>query len=169
MLSDLVTIILATIGSSLFAEAISWIMIYRTESYKNLMETIDKYSKKVEKNKDKTNNKKTARHEDTLKTASRELNFVKAKSIVAVGFTFIVLFGALTSSFDGKVVAKLPFEPFQFFRGVSHRNLIGNDYYECSFLFFYILCGMGLRGNLQKLLGTTPPKVASASFFSPPK
>jgi len=49
MLSDLVTIILATIGSSLFAEAISWIMIYRTESYKNLMETIDKYSKKVEK------------------------------------------------------------------------------------------------------------------------
>jgi len=124
----------------------------------------------VEKNKDKTiTSKKTARIEETLKTASRELNFVKAKSMVAVGFTFIVLFGALTSSFDGKVVARLPFEPFQLFRGVSHRNLIGTDYYECSFLFFYILCGMGLRGNLQKLLGTTPPKVASGGFFTPPK
>ena len=48
-------------------------------------------------------------------------------------------------SFDGRVVARLPFEPISFVRGLSHRNLAGEDFRECSFIFLYILCTMSIR------------------------
>ena len=47
--------------------------------------------------------------------------------------------------FDGRVVAKLPFEPFALLRGISHRNLMGSDFTDCSFIFLYILCTMSIR------------------------
>ena len=48
-------------------------------------------------------------------------------------------------SFDGRVVAKLPFEPFGIVQSISHRNLMGKDITDCSFLFLYILCTMSIR------------------------
>ena len=47
--------------------------------------------------------------------------------------------------FDGRVVAKLPFTPISWLQGISHRNLIGEDYTDCSFIFLYILCTMSIR------------------------
>eukprot|EP00731_Ephydatia_muelleri_P024853 Em0016g1124a len=63
--------------------------------------------------------------------------------------------------FDGRVVAKLPFEPFGIVQSVSHRNLMGKDITDCSFLFLYILCTMSIRENVQKLLGFGPSRTAS--------
>ena len=68
---------------------------------------------------------------------------------------FFVLF-----SFDGRVVAKLPFVPISWFQGLSHRDLPCSDYTDCSFIFLYILCTMsisryviipGVRYQLLKL------------------
>lgn len=47
--------------------------------------------------------------------------------------------------FDGRVVAKLPFIPLSYIQGLSHRNLLGEDYTDCSFIFLYILCTMSIR------------------------
>ena len=47
--------------------------------------------------------------------------------------------------FDGRVVARLPFVPVSWIQGLSHRNLSGDDYTECSFIFLYILCTMSIR------------------------
>jgi len=47
--------------------------------------------------------------------------------------------------FDGRVVAKLPFIPISFIQSLSHRNLAGEDYSDCSFIFLYILCTMSIR------------------------
>ena len=47
--------------------------------------------------------------------------------------------------FDGRVVAKLPFTPFGLLQGISHRNLMGTDMTDCSFIFLYILCTMSIR------------------------
>lgn len=47
--------------------------------------------------------------------------------------------------FDGRVVAKLPFHPISWIQGLSHRNLPGDDYTDCSFIFLYILCTMSIR------------------------
>ena len=49
------------------------------------------------------------------------------------------------SRFDGRVVAKLPFIPLSYIQGLSHRNLLGEDYTDCSFIFLYILCTMSIR------------------------
>lgn len=51
----------------------------------------------------------------------------------------------LSYRFDGRVVAKLPFIPLSYIQGVSHRNLLGEDYTDCSFIFLYILCTMSIR------------------------
>lgn len=52
---------------------------------------------------------------------------------------------ALYFRFDGRVVAKLPFIPLSYIQGLSHRNLLGEDYTDCSFIFLYILCTMSIR------------------------
>lgn len=80
------------------------------------------------------------------------------------------------------VSLQLPFVPFGFFQGLSHRGLEGDDYTDCSVVrgasvyvcrlcclaptahpciaqtFMYILASLAFRANLQKLMGTVPPK-----------
>ena len=43
------------------------------------------------------------------------------------------------------MVAKLPFEPIGLIQGLSHRNLLGEDFTDCSFIFLYVLCTMSIR------------------------
>lgn len=47
--------------------------------------------------------------------------------------------------FDGRVVAFLPFQPISLVQNLTHRNLPGEDYTECSFIFLYILSTMSIR------------------------
>lgn len=42
-------------------------------------------------------------------------------------------------------MAKLPFTPLSYIQGLSHRNLLGDDSTDCSFIFLYILCTMSIR------------------------
>lgn len=92
---------------------------------------------------------------------------VKFKSTAAVTITVISFITVLNSYFEGTVVARLPFQPFSLIAGISHRTLPGDDYYECSMTFFYILCSMCIRTTLQKLLGTEPPRGAASNPFDP--
>lgn len=70
--------------------------------------------------------------------------------------------------FDGRVVAKLPFIPISMVQGLSHRNLPGEDYTDCSFIFLYVLCTMFIRQNIQKMLGFAPSRAANKqSIFGP--
>jgi hypothetical protein len=45
----------------------------------------------------------------------------------ATPLTMILAFRFLVSNYDGIVVARLPFEPFGFVTGLSHRNLPGTE------------------------------------------
>lgn len=87
------------------------------------------------------------------------------------GVTMAAILGILSTVFEGKVVAYLPFEPPGFIQAVSHRNLLGNDPRDCSWIFIYILSSVVFRPLAQKLLGTTPAPSTSGSFslFNPPK
>nr|CAD7456649.1 unnamed protein product [Timema tahoe] len=94
---------------------------------------------------DKQHKKKIEREEEKLKNNNRDLSFVKMKSMFAIGFAFTALLSMFNSIFDGRVVARLPFIPISWIQGLSHRNLPGDDYSECSFIFLYILCTMAIR------------------------
>lgn len=94
---------------------------------------------------DKQQKKKIEREEERLKNNNRDLSLVKMKSMFAIGFAFTALLSMFNSIFDGRVVARLPFTPISWIQGLSHRNLPGDDYMECSFIFLYILCTMSIR------------------------
>ncbi|XP_033210088.1 calcium load-activated calcium channel isoform X2 [Belonocnema kinseyi] len=153
-------------------------MVYRGEKYQKLKQEVEKQSKKLEKRKevhgdtlDKQQKKKIEREEERLKNNNRDLSLVKMKSMFAIGFAFTALLSMFNSIFDGRVVARLPFVPISWIQGLSHRNLPGNDYTECSFIFLYILCTMSIRQNIQKMLGFAPSRTASklsGGIFGPP-
>lgn len=115
--------------------------------------------------------KRIERNEEKLKTNNRDLALVKMKSMFAIGFTFTALLSMFNSIFDGRVVAKLPFLPISWLHGISHRNLMGTDFSDCSFIFLYIMCTMSIRQNVQKILGFAPSRAASkqgGGFFNLP-
>ncbi|KAJ8680877.1 hypothetical protein QAD02_016664 [Eretmocerus hayati] len=177
MWADTILILFISICTALLGEGLTWLMVYRTEKYQKLKAEVEKQSKKLEKRKeahgdslDKQQKKKIEREEERLKNNNRDLSLVKMKSMFAIGFAFTALLGMFNSIFDGRIVARLPFIPISWIQGLSHRNLPGDDYTECSFIFLYILCTMSIRQNIQKLLGFAPSRSSqqNASIFGAP-
>eukprot|EP01089_Gocevia_fonbrunei_P017736 TRINITY_DN583_c0_g3_i1.p1 TRINITY_DN583_c0_g3~~TRINITY_DN583_c0_g3_i1.p1 ORF type:complete len:178 (-),score=20.18 TRINITY_DN583_c0_g3_i1:186-719(-) len=174
MLEDCLIILFASFASALFAEGLSWLLVYRTENYKALQAKIAKLQLQVDKKKDdpvpvtnKSKTKRLERYDEQLKSANSELTMSKTKSMLAVGLTLVSLFGILNSHFGGRVIARLPFEPWPLVRNISHGGLSGTDYYDCSMAFLYALCSISIRTNLQKFFGFTPPKTGAGLFGAP--
>jgi uncharacterized membrane protein (DUF106 family) len=177
MLADTLLILFISIATALLGEGLTWLLVYRTDKYKKLKAEVEKQSKKLEKQKetsgvadvtDRSHKKKLERQEEKLKTNNRDLSMVKMKSMFAIGFAFTALLSMFNSIFDGRVVAKLPFVPISWLQNISHRNLMGEDYTDCSFIFLYILCTMSIRQNIQKMLGFAPSRAANkqgSGFF----
>ncbi|XP_060177530.1 uncharacterized protein LOC132607536 [Lycium barbarum] len=177
--SDSLTLVGISICTAIICEAISYLLIYRTTSYKSLKSTIDKASKKLETMKTnepipsiqtkKSKTKKIDRVETSLKESTRDLSLFKFKSGFVVAVVLFMVFGFLNSLFEGKVVAKLPFIPFKIVQKMSHRGLPGDDMTDCSMAFLYFLCSISIRTNLQKFLGFSPPRgSAGAGLFPMP-
>jgi len=69
-----------------------------------------------------------------------------AQILFLMAYNLVCFYDVLCQcSFDGRVVAKLPFVPISWLQNISHRNLLGEDYTDCSFIFLYILCTMSIR------------------------
>ena len=169
MWADSLLILVISICTALMGEGLTWLLVYRTDKYQKLKLDVERQTKKLEKKKeahgdsalDRTAKRKMEREEERLKNTNRDLMLVKMKSMMAIGFAFTSILSMFNSIFDGKVVAKLPFTPVSWIQGVSHRNLMGSDFTDCSFIFLYILCTMSIRQNLQKALGFAPSRAAS--------
>uniref|UniRef100_A0A4W3K471 Calcium load-activated calcium channel n=1 Tax=Callorhinchus milii TaxID=7868 RepID=A0A4W3K471_CALMI len=164
MFADTILIVFISVCTALLAEGITWVLVYRTDKYKRLKAEVEKQSKKLEK-------KKEAITESAGKQQKKKIGKVRMKSMFAIGFCFTALMGMFNSIFDGRVVARLPFVPLSYIQGLSHRNLLGEDYTDCSFIFLYILCTMSIRQNIQKLLGLAPSRAATkqaGGFLGPP-
>ncbi|KAI1289967.1 Calcium load-activated calcium channel [Halotydeus destructor] len=177
MWQDSAIILIISITTALVGEGFTWLLVYRTEKYLRLKGEVERQCKKLEKKKEtitETSNKqvkkKLEREEEKLKNHNRDLSMVKMKSMFAIGFAFTALLSMFNTIYDGRVVAKLPFHPIAMVQGLSHRNLSGEDYTDCSFIFLYILCTMSIRQNIQKLLGFAPSRAVSkqtSNMFGP--
>ncbi|RTG82795.1 calcium load-activated calcium channel [Schistosoma bovis] len=141
-------------------KCLTWLFVYRTEKYQKLKAEVDKQSKRLEKQRDvtesaidRTAKKRLEKQEERFKNINRELSMASK---------------IYSNQFDGRVVAKLPFVPFSWIQGLSHRNLPGSDFTDASFVFVYILCTMSIRQiykfyvfflkNVQKILGFAPSR-----------
>lgn len=121
------------------------INLEKNKSPRILRSTVEKRKEAHGDSLDKQQKKKIEREEERLKNNNRDLSLVKMKSMFAIGFTFTALLSMFNSIFDGRIVARLPFVPISWIQGLSHRNIAGDDYTECSFIFLYILCTMSIR------------------------
>merc|ERR1712020_242559 len=170
MWADTILILVISVCTALLGEGVTWVLVYRTEKYQKLKTEIEKQTKKLEKKKEahgetanleRSKKRKIEQDEEKLKNTNKDLTMVKMKSMFAIGFAFTALLSMFNTIFDGRVVAKLPFTPIYWIQGLSHRNLLGDDMTDCSFIFLYILCTMSIRQNIQKALGFAPSRAAS--------
>ncbi|KRZ75441.1 Transmembrane and coiled-coil domains protein 1 [Trichinella papuae] len=176
---------LLTVFISLFTaavgEALTYALVYRSEQYKRMKAEIDRQAKRLERKKDqgneieRSNKRKLEKQEERLKVSNRDLSQFKMRSMFAIGLAFTALLTTFSSIFEGITIAKLPFEPISLMRGISHRNLPGDNFKECSFIFLYVMSAMSIRQSLQKVLGFAPSRamakqsqVGFGALFQPP-
>jgi len=81
------------------------------------------------------------------------MTFSSFKSHAVVGILMIAVINVIGTYFSGHIVARLPFEPFSLLRGITHRNIPGENFYEAAYLLPYILIAFVWRSNLKKFLG----------------
>ena len=165
-LSGTFSIIFMAILTSVLSEGLSWLLIYRTESYQIIKKQADKLQKKIEKVKgkikegiSKSTDKKLQTNETLLKNTQQDMTKVKLKSTLFIGLIMIIFLSSLSTSYQGQVVAKLPFKPFSLLSKISHSGIPGKDLTECSAMFLYILSSLVIRSILQKILGFTTPSL----------
>lgn len=79
----------------------------------------------------------------------------------------LILYTLTSRYFNGMIVAKLPFEAPWLIKGATQRGISTEDLTDCSMTYIYVVCSAGLRPNIQKLLGFTPPRQASMAQQNP--
>eukprot|EP00357_Protocruzia_adherens_P024922 CAMPEP_0115043452 /NCGR_PEP_ID=MMETSP0216-20121206/46881_1 /TAXON_ID=223996 /ORGANISM="Protocruzia adherens, Strain Boccale" /LENGTH=191 /DNA_ID=CAMNT_0002425783 /DNA_START=40 /DNA_END=615 /DNA_ORIENTATION=+ len=157
--SDTISIIIAAFATVLVSEVIAWFFVYRTEKYEKLKKDLEAAKKKQEKQKEamvsssrqKTQNRKLAHRDTTIKSLQSEMSQMKMKA------TFFFLFATLAynmnEAYYGIPVAKLPFAsafPFTYF---THSGLPGSDTTECSKFFLHFMTSVVLRPIIQRFMG----------------
>ena len=176
-LSSTFSILAMAILTSVLSEGLSWMLIYKTESYKEIKKQTDKLQKKIDKVKGKLkdgiskgNDKKLQTHEAMLKNTQQDMTKVKMKSTFFIGLIMVIFLSSLSTAYQGTIVAKLPFTPFALLSKLTHSGIPGRDLTECSATFLYILSSLVFRSILQKILGVSAPSFTQMpSWFEPPK
>lgn len=174
-LSLLLTVIFLGAVSTVIAELLNYYLVYSKDDYKSLVSNIKVQNKKLDKvnetmtSANKAHEKKKHQIEESVKQMNTELSMKKFKSTFLIGLLSILTIGYFSSYFAGRVVAKLPFTPFGIIQGITHRGLEGTDYTEGGFLLIYILTGIVLRSNVQKMFGFEGPTVHANPFAMPSK
>ncbi|KAG2370798.1 hypothetical protein C9374_005995 [Naegleria lovaniensis] len=180
-------VMMVALCTSLLTTFVEWIFVYRKSEYQELQDDIDQIQKRIDKIKKETivvhkggsiNNSKEdqkaikrkkdnlTREKEQLRAKNQELSMFKMKSTIIVGIIMISVFGLLNNVFDGRIVAKLPFEPFSIFHMFTHRNIPGSDFRDCGMLFIYILASNSFKTSIQKFFGFVDK---SQSMFQMPE
>lgn len=178
--TNAVLIIIFTILLSLFTELVNFILVYRLPEYKKNVADIEKENEALELLQNKLSSasltqrdkvkKSINRAKEKLKGYNQKMFGIRFKSTLVMILTTVAVFAVLSSAYEGEVILKLPFEPFALIRGMSHRGIENDNFYDCSFLFIYVLGNMSLRPMISKLLGTEPPKGSKQnSIFQMPE
>ncbi|GAB0488867.1 hypothetical protein MMPV_000080 [Pyropia vietnamensis] len=163
-----VVIVMLTGALALAMEAFTWLTVYRKEEYvaakarvTGLAERLAREEAIIEPaSKRKAQEKRIAGLTADLKIASSALSSPTRTAVSLASSALLFLaYRLLSSVYAGTIVARLPFEPPPFVRGMTHRGLPeGTHPADASFAFVYAVATMALKANLQRALGFTPPR-----------
>ena len=104
--------------------------------------------------------------ENDLKTQHQQLVSMKFKGMFIVGMFMITFVTTLNKQFSGQVVARLPFDPPGFTKGMTHYGLSGNDFRDCSITFAFLLCNISVAQYVKKLLSLEGPRIDSTQVMA---
>ncbi|KAL3794333.1 hypothetical protein ACHAW5_009893 [Stephanodiscus triporus] len=123
-----------------------------------------KSQKSTEKDK-----KKLEREDEEMKSLAAEVARRHTAANFYQSIAFLILYRILAAEYAGKVVALLPFQPFQLMQKMTLRGLklpaenppifpdVSNVSQACSFAFIYILCSFSIKMLVNMIFGTQPP------------
>lgn len=105
-------VILAALLSTAISEGLIWLLVYRTDEFRSLIQSIDRVTLKMEKNKElaegdkkKAKSKKAGRYEEDLRYLDRGIVQFSQKSLVASGLVTMVFYLLLSSAYAACVLA----------------------------------------------------------------
>ncbi|KAK4524680.1 hypothetical protein GAYE_SCF05G2583 [Galdieria yellowstonensis] len=161
-----------TLAICSFSEGILYLLVYRTEDYQRKIAHFHDLHRKLEKERNaivtydrrRAQERKISNLEESVKAASADMNLAKMKVNLAISALYFLFYRFLNALFQRQVMARLPFVPIKWLWGMTHRNLEGDDYRDCSFVFLYTLASMFLKAILSKAMGTAPPRTSLDIF-----
>lgn len=174
---------LTAMGLGFFAgvltEAIGWVLVYRDPAFRRVhFESLrlwrqiqlqedegfqpqalaDKKGKKEAKKMKMAVKGTSSALEKEFQKKSRAANALRTKGNMATGLLFMLLMPVAYGLFESVAVGRLPFTPISFVRYVTATNLPSTAAPEdCAATFFFTLCLMLTRSNVQRFLSFAQP------------
>ena len=84
----------------------------------------------------------------------------KTRGMLLVGVFMIAGMALLNKTFYGSVAARLPFEPWKMFQGLTHYGIENPDTSLCSVTFIFVLANLSLGTYLKKTIGLEGPRIS---------
>merc|ERR1739838_1017660 len=94
---DCICVVFFAVLTTLLSEGISYVLVYRKDSYKKLLQTMEKSTKKL--NEMEKNSKKYQKEEQKIKEMSQKLQSEKVPSMFATGLCFASIVSTVSSLF----------------------------------------------------------------------
>jgi len=110
--------------------------------------------------------RKLSKAEEEMAQQSTEVAARHTIPGVLTSVLFLILFRVLSAKHSGKIIAVLPFEPFQIIRRLTARGLPeGSPPGACSILVIYMLVTQTIRVIAKHFFSVQPPAGAGATSF----
>ncbi|EFJ51952.1 hypothetical protein VOLCADRAFT_109592 [Volvox carteri f. nagariensis] len=158
----------AIVGLSCFVillvEVLTVLFVSNSSGFKRIVADIDRTSKELERlasagaaSTTSAQKKRERALEVQLTYMSRDFFYYRMKQYAIMSVSLATMFYVLRTWYMGKSVAKLPFAPMFPFSRLAHQWLEKPGANDCSFMFLYVICNIGIKPNIAKLMGTQLP------------
>ncbi|KAJ2460362.1 Calcium load-activated calcium channel [Coemansia sp. RSA 2424] len=150
------------------SEALSYVLVYRTEQFQLVKQKVVQSEFRLEEEKHATagNGKHRQRRIDSieaqLSAARSKASSLQLRNMLLVALIQLVSVYQIGAIYGGVAVGTLPFEPLSMFRSLTHRGLPEDSPNNaCSATFIFVLGGLMFKALIDRYLQLGMPKGSS--------
>ena len=190
---DIIRVAITVSVTQIVVDLMAIQFVYKKEPYKRAVNALERAQTKYDKLAKETASKTSGKQQDKVKKrmdrAKDDLGEAKSEVAkrhsgpgMASSFLFMLMFRILGAEHSGKVMGVLPFVPWRLLQKVTLRGLnFGDDLgasvfkestgvdtvqQACSFVIIYLLCNMGVKFYVHKIVGEAPPSGAEGGLMA---
>lgn len=186
--SDILSVVGTVLMVQLVCDGLSNRLVFSHEKYQHLCRVLERARTKLsklqanKKNDTEKHLKRLAQAKNDVGEAAAEVARRHSQTSMYTGLVFLVLYRILSTEYQGRVLAVLPFVPYGFVRFFSMRGIdlptsdnnqdlfngrgVSDPTQACGFLFVYILSTLSVKFFVTHLIGTKPPKGAEGGMMT---